>query len=136
MSYPPLNDLMRQQGNRSRAIPNIGQGPSAVPMPPPAQPPQQMPTQAMAPAAAPPQPMRRPPTPFTVHPPGEPADPHAYNYEPQEGGAWKVYPPGVPAPNDRFTTALPHAASTGDYKRMSQTLSQLFAQHTPQQPTF
>lgn len=56
---------------------------------------------------------------FTMHPPGAPADPNQYNYEPQPDGSWRVYPPGVSAPAHTASASLPRAASTGDYIRMS-----------------
>lgn len=67
---------------------------------------------------------------FTLHPPGAPADPNQYNYEPQPDGSWRVYPPGVSAPPHTASASLPRAASTGDYIR----LSNAFRQAAPGQP--
>jgi hypothetical protein len=131
-----FNQAIRSAGNRSRAIPNIGQGPTATPPPmpslqtpsPQASPPslpQAGPMQVGAPV--PPQqtasPMAAPktgPQTFTMHPPGSSADVAQYNYEPQPDGSWRVYPPGVGAPPHTFQASLPRAASTGDFIRMSQ----------------
>jgi len=137
----PFNAQIRQAGARSRAlIPNIGQDtppasttPASTPMPAPQMPqgpsmvpgyPGQPPTQN---PQAPAPPMQAPaiqPQTFTIHPPGAPADPNQYNYEPQPDGSWRVYPPGVMAPSHTANASLPRAASTGDYIRMSRAFSQ------------
>lgn len=147
-----MNDMMRRAGNRSRALPDIGQGgaPPRPPMSPPQMPmatglpptqgtpqPAMMPQMQPAPAPAP-QPAQNDPlaapgsgnlgvnpqNPLGVHPPGTAAPVDQYNYEPQPDGAWKVYPPGVPAPPNNMHVSTPRAASTNDYARMRQTLSQ------------
>lgn len=127
---PDMNGMMRRAGNRSRALPDIGQlsNTPAVQQaaPPPTPPP--TPTQP-GPAAAPAQqsPMAAPnvqPSTFTLHPPGSPADSTQYNYEPQPDGSWRVYPPGVGAPPHTFQASLPRAASTADYRRMRQAFQQ------------
>lgn len=131
-----MNDMMRRAGNRSRALPNIGQTPAvqaanAVMGQMPAQggaaPLMPIPAAAPAPQAAPVSPMAAPkiqPSTFTLHPPGSPADPSHYNYEPQGDGSWRVYPPGVNAPPHTFQASLPRAASTADYQRMRQAFQQ------------
>jgi hypothetical protein len=146
MQPDPMNSMIRQAGNRSRALPNIGQTPavqvanaimgqSSAPMPPPmgSTPPPGMPPQGGAapampvPGAAPASPMAAPqiqPSTFTLHPPGSPSDPSNYNYEPQADGSWRVYPPGVGAPPHTFQASLPRAASTADYRRMRQAFEQ------------
>lgn len=131
-----MNSMMRRAGNRSRTLPDIGQTPavqaaSAVmgqpPMPAPAVPayPQQQPApsvpqQGLSPMAAPPVQQST----FTLHPPGEPADPNQYNYEPQADGSWRVYPPGVAAPQHTASASLPRAASTADYRRLNAAFQQ------------
>jgi hypothetical protein len=69
---------------------------------------------------------------FTIHPPGTPSDPDQYNYEPQPDGAWRVYPPGVPAPNHMLQASMPRAASTADYKRMAGAFQQFARPAVPQ----
>lgn len=139
----PMNSAIRRQGNRSRMmLPDIGQGqmdqsvPSSAPSTPqgPASPsattgPALMTgdTPTSAPATA-------TPNPFDLHPPGTPANPSHYNYEPQPGGAWTVYPPGVPAPDGSYTTSMPRAASTADYARMSRALGQALAPQANRPP--
>jgi hypothetical protein len=137
---PDMNSMMRSAGNRSRSLPNIGQTPAvrAADMVLPAgaagaagaaqamQNPQ-MPTQGLA-LQMPPQqggnpyaaPQQAAPMTMVMHPPGTPADPNQYNYEPQPDGAWRVYPPGVAAPPHQPQASLPRAASTADYRRMRQ----------------
>jgi hypothetical protein len=139
----PFNAAIRNAGNRSRAIPDIGQGPGMQPAqnrppapqpmaapPPPTSQPQMAPPpmgppggMAPPPSAGPPRsPMASPnvqPSTFTIHPPGTPADATQYNYEPQPDGSWRVYPPGVSAPPHTVQASLPRAASTGDYIRMA-----------------
>ena len=142
----PFNAQIRAAGNRSRALPDIGQNAGIGPSPqaggPPSPPPPPAPTppmggfggqplQAPAPTANPlapsnqgmlPNPMRAPavnPQTMTIHPPGTEADANQYNYEPQPDGSWRVYPPGVPAPAHTTSASLPRAASTGDYMRMA-----------------
>jgi hypothetical protein len=135
---PDMNSAMRSAGNRSRRLPNIGQAPlaqtpavqaagavMAAGLVPSTQNPG-MPTQGLAPM--PPQPPQGPspyaapaqaaPTTMVMHPPGTPADPNQYNYEPQPDGAWRVYPPGVAAPPHQPQASMPRAASTADYRRM------------------
>lgn len=130
-----FNQMIRSAGNRSRMLPDIGQGqmqqsPTANTPPSPAPSPPQVGTGSLSPAGAmsaptaptPLSPMQAPrvqPSTFTMHPPGTPADPHQYNYEPQPDGSWRVYPPGVAAPQHTVSASLPRAASTGDYIRMS-----------------
>lgn len=144
----PFNTMIRSAGNRSRTLPNIGQG---TPSPPPsdgvldAGPPPPAASQMAAPAS--PSPMSTAPTPaaapvvqpstFTMHPPGAGADPHQYNYEPQADGSWRVYPPGVNAPAHTYQASLPRAASTGDLIRMSRAFQQLTQapQQAPPAPT-
>jgi hypothetical protein len=139
----PFNAAIRSAGNRSRTmspLPDIGQGiapptgmmgASPPTVGPSTTPPQQS---AMAgglsPSGGAPQPMASAPASpmqaprvqaqtFTMHPPGTAADPNQYNYEPQPDGSWRVYPPGVSAPQHTVSASLPRAASTGDYIRMS-----------------
>jgi hypothetical protein len=132
-----MNNAIRQQGNRARALPNIGQNPTQPPQsvpgltPPPnsvsGPPPPVNPlgtTGPMSGAGAAPAPTQPVGNPFNLHPPGQAADPTHYNYEPQNDGSWRVYPPGVPAPDGAFTTSMPRAASTADYVRMSSQLRQ------------
>jgi hypothetical protein len=129
---PDMNSAMRSAGNRSRRLPNIGQTPAVqaataamtAGVIPPMQNPQ-MPTQGLAPQQAPGQnpyaaPQQAAPMTMVMHPPGTPADPNQYNYEPQPDGAWRVYPPGVAAPPHQPQASLPRAASTADYRRMRQ----------------
>jgi hypothetical protein len=139
----PFNAQIRSAGNRSRAIPNIGQTPvGPAPMPQQAPPMQPAPLPQMTPPQAPQMGAPTPPQPgpgqmapgmpnpmaaprvqgstFTMHPPGTAADPNQYNYEPQPDGSWRVYPPGVTSPQHMLQASLPRAASTGDYMRMSQ----------------
>jgi hypothetical protein len=152
-----MNAMMRRAGNRSRSLPNIGQGtppPGAGQAPGPAMPgagnpqanplsnaPATMVANAATGGRPPAQQMQPPPQPqvqapgpaqpgmaapavqpstFTLHPPGTPPDPNQYNYEPQPDGAWRVYPPGIPAPPHALQASLPRAASTADYRRMRQ----------------
>jgi len=128
-----MNSMIRQAGSRLRTVqqPNIGQydappPPSGQPSPPP---------QAAAPAAAPmpqPQPMqRKPPAPFTIHPPGVPSDPQRYTYTPTPQGAWMMYPPGVQAPPEVYHATMPRAASTNDLIRMKEELGR-FMKSPPQ----
>ena len=137
MSSPDMNAMMRSAGGRSRSLPNIGQTPAVqaadmvmaqgatqamqapgmptsglAPVPQP-----QMPQGAQAPGAAP---AGAAPMTMVMHPPGTPADPNQYNYEPEPDGAWRVYPPGVNAPPHMPQASLPRAASTADYRRMRQ----------------
>lgn len=157
MSYNPgMNDLMRRAGNRSRAItpsalPNIGQtpavqaanivqaqrtapaagnapAPAALAVASPMNPSPMMGATQGSPMAAPPVQQ----TTMTIHPPGSPADPNHYNYEPQPDGAWRVYPPGVPSPSHIMQASLPRAASTADYKRMREAFMQVPNQQRPQ----
>jgi hypothetical protein len=65
---------------------------------------------------------------LTIHPPGVPADRNQYNYEPQADGSWRVYPPGVSAPQHTLSASLPRAASTGDYRRLSSAFSSMGGQ--------
>lgn len=151
MASPDMNSMMRRAGNRSRALPNIGQTPAvqaanvvmgqaavqpamqamAAPAgqatPAPSAPPPQVQPGPMPGMAAPAQvnPMT-----MTMHPVGVAADPNQYNYEPEPDGAWRVYPPGVPAPPHMAQASLPRAASTGDYRRMREA----FQQQAPQAP--
>ncbi len=149
-----MNSAIRSRGDRLRnvRIPEIGQSGPLVPQampermppsmmsgggppiggPPPmpagtppmgGPPPMAAPRPTGSPMAAP-RPMAAP-TPFSIHPPGTPADPSHYNYEPQPDGAWKVYPPGVNAPAGTYQASLPKAASTADYTRMSRELSRM-----------
>lgn len=142
-----MNSLLRRAGNRSRALPNIGQTPlsstpavqvanaaQAMQGPQPA-PMGQMPgmQQSQGPGPLPPpatpNPMAAPrvqPATFTIHPPGTPSDPTHYNYEPQPDGAWRVYPPGVAAPPHALQASMPKAASSADYARMRQAFEQGF----------
>lgn len=136
----PMNSLMRRAGSRSRAmytpptaLPNIGQTPAVqaanAVMGQPLGPGAASPTSSLpmgAPSMAAPQVQ---PSTFTMHPPGTPADPNQYNYEPQPDGAWRVYPPGVNAPPHMAQASLPRAASTADYRRMRQAFQ---AQQSPQ----
>ena len=148
MQPNPMNQMIRQAGNRSRALPNIGQNPTPAPggvgttgsplgntpaskvadvammaqgqSMPGTYPQMQSPT-PLPPAQPGPSPMAAPnvqPSTFTLHPSGSPPDPDQYNYEPQPDGAWRVYPPGVPAPAHSAQASLPRAASTADYRRM------------------
>lgn len=156
MSYNPnggMNDVMRRAGGRSRSLlPNIGQtpavqaanqvlgqsqpptgspGPMASPSSPPPAMPQPMPSAVGSMSPGGPSPMAAPavnPSTFTLHPPGSPPDPNQYNYEPQPDGAWRVYPPGVPAPGHMYQASLPRAASTADYQRMRQAFQQVAQQ--------
>lgn len=151
MQPNPMNDLMRRAGNRSRALPNIGQTPlsntpaakvtEAVGATPTGSAQPAQPTPPPQPQGAPPvtpqtggiSPMMAPqvqPSTFTLHPPGTPADPNQYTYEPQPDGAWRVYPPGVQAPPHTVSASLPRAASTADYRRMRQAFQTM--QQTPQ----
>jgi hypothetical protein len=140
----PFNAMIRGAGNRSRTVqplPDIGQGttpppgtagPMSSPTPTPAPSsllPGPMSGGALSPSGGSTQPMATGPTSpmqaprvqaqtFTMHPPGTPADPNQYNYEPQPDGSWRVYPPGVTAPAHTVSASLPRAASTGDYIRM------------------
>lgn len=144
-----MNAAIRSAGNRSRMLPDIGQGaamppprssgldPSYGPMsgtrPTQAGPPRGFTppmTGGFTPSGGGPAPMapttgspmqapRVQPQTFTMHPPGSPADPNQYNYEPQPDGSWRVYPPGVSAPHHTVSASLPRAASTGDYIRLS-----------------
>jgi hypothetical protein len=145
-----MNDAMRRAGSRSRGtytpptagqMPNIGQTPAVqaanqvlgtspgmgVPTPTlgttgtPAAPAALPPAGASSPMAAP----SVQPSTFTLHPPGIPADPNQYTYEPQPDGAWRVYPPGVSAPPHNAQASLPRAASTADYKRMRDAFQQM-----------
>lgn len=129
MPLADFNTAIRSAGNRSRALPDIGQN-GPAPLPPPAGfggQPFQQPAPTANPAAPPNQgimtsPMRAPavnPQTFTIHPPGSDADRNQYNYEPQPDGSWRVYPPGVAAPAHTASASLPRAASTGDYLRMA-----------------
>lgn len=157
----PMNDMLRRAGNRSRAIPNtqmplpnIGQTPAVqaanlvgttqAAQAAQAQMAQQTNQQAYggAPQPAAPQAPQSPtgmvapnvqPSAFTMSPAGSPADPNHYNYEPQDDGAWRVYPPGVPAPSHLSQASLPRAASTADYRRMRQAFQQVPVQ-TPAPP--
>lgn len=140
----PFNALIRSAGSRSRVmpqpLPDIGQGTSPPPgtagpsyaRPPasPTQPSGSMAGGALSPSGGSPTPMASTPQSpmqaprvqaqtFTMHPPGTPADQNQYNYEPQPDGSWRVYPPGVSAPQHTVSASLPRAASTGDYMRMS-----------------
>lgn len=144
----PMNGLMRTAGNRSRALPNIGQTPAVqaanVVM---GQQPQPAPAMGGAPASVPsPAPALAPSVPvgaspmaapaiqpntMTLHPPGSQPDANHYNYEPQADGSWRVYPPGVGAPNHTVSASLPRAASTADYKRMRQAFMQQPQSHPP-----
>lgn len=138
----PMNSMMRRAGSRARSLPgslpNIGQTPAvqaANQVMSQAQTPgmQQTPSAPMSPPMAPaptptPSPMAAPavqPNTLTLHPPGTPADPNQYNYEPQPDGAWRVYPPGVPAPAHTVSASLPRAASTADYRRMREAFTQI-----------
>ena len=129
---PDMNSALRSAGNRSRRLPNIGQAPlaqtpavqaagavmaaGAVPQAPqPPAMPAPTPPQGPSPYAAP---QQAAPMTMTMHPPGTPADPNQYNYEPQPDGAWRVYPPGVAAPPHQPQASMPRAASTADYRRM------------------
>lgn len=129
----PMNTMMRQAGNRTRAIPNIGQQLQVQPQPQPApqatpqaipQAPAPPPMAQPMPTGAPSQLMGRPENPLSVHPPGVPANAAHYNYEPTPDGGFKVYPPGVPAPDGAVTVSSPRAASTNDYARIRQIISQ------------
>lgn len=139
----PFNAAIRSAGNRSRALPDIGQnGPTPLAQTPAVQAfnggqpfggqPFQQPAPSANPQAPPNQgmmtsPMRAPavnPQTFTVHPPGTDADRNQYNYEPQPDGSWRVYPPGVAAPAHTASASLPRAASTGDYMRMARAFGQ------------
>lgn len=133
-----MNQRLRAAGNRSRALPNIGQTPAvqaanltmgqapaqaagAVQAAGAAQQVPPQPSPGQVPFAAP---QNVNPTTFTMHPPGDPADLNHYNYEPEPDGAWRVYPPGVPAPPHQVQASLPRAASTADYRRMRQAFMQ------------
>lgn len=134
MVYNPneaMNQRLRAAGNRSRSVPgvppqslpNIGQTPAVqaadIVM-------GQQPVQAAGATGAV-QAMAAPnvqPTTFAMSPVGSPADPNHYNYEPQPDGAWRVYPPGVPAPPNMQQASLPRAASTADYRRMREAFMQ------------
>lgn len=145
----PMNGLLRRAGNRSRmgpgpgptALPNIGQTPAvqaANVVQQQRQQPLMSPSAPSLPAAtaAPSMPSSQPaasnplaapavqPTTMTLHPPGTPADPNQYNYSPEPDGAWRVYPPGIAAPNHTISASLPRAASTADYRRMRQAFEQ------------
>lgn len=129
----PFNAQIRNAGNRSRAIPNIGQtpvGPSPMPQASP------IPQAPQAPVM--PNPMAAPRvqgSTFTMHPQGTSADPNQYNYEPQPDGSWRVYPPGVNAPPHMLQASLPRAASTGDYMRMARSFGGALGQApTPATP--
>lgn len=141
MSYNPndaMNARIRAAGNRSRAmptaspvgLPNIGQTP-AVQAANLTQ--GQAPAQAAGAAQAAQQAMAAPrvqPMTFAMSPAGSDADLNMYNYEPQPDGAWRVYPPGVPAPAHMQQASLPRAASTADYTRMRQAFQQPMTQST------
>lgn len=134
-----MNAMMRNAGNRSRSLPNIGQTPAVQAAnvvlgqsPTTASPPAPM-TPAPSPAPTPTapgmtsSPLAAPPvqdSTFTLHPPGSPSDPTHYNYEPQADGSWRVYPPGVNAPPHTIQASMPRAASTADYRRMRQAFMQ------------
>ena len=152
---PDMNSMMRQAGNRSRSLPNIGQTPAvqaanlvmgqqtppqgqpaSSPGPMPASPPAMGSTPPISGSAPSPSPMAAPPIQqqtFTMHPPGSAADPNSYNYEPQPDGSWRVYPPGVSAPNHTVQASMPRAASTADYRRMSAAMRQMAAPQAPPQ---
>lgn len=143
----PMNGMIRRAGSRARSLPgslpNIGQTPAvqaANQVMSQAQTPgmqQTPPATGMGAAMTPPapaaptpsaSPMAAPavqPNTLTLHPPGTPADPNQYNYEPQPDGAWRVYPPGVPAPSHTVSASLPRAASTADYRRMREAFTQV-----------
>jgi hypothetical protein len=147
-----MNAAMRSAGNRSRMLPDIGQG--ATPSPTMGASPSTPPagftptlTGGMTPSGGGPvqmaptttSPMVAPsiqPSTFTMHPPGVPADPHQYNYEPQPDGSWRVYPPGVAAPPHTASASLPRAASTGDYIRLSKAFQMAAQPPTSPQPTY
>lgn len=118
----PFNAAIRSAGNRSRVLPDIGQGsmsPPSIPMVG-GMTPSGGSAAPMAPTTG--SPMQAPPvqpSTFTMHPPGTPADPNQYNYEPQPDGSWRVYPPGITAPAHTVSASLPRAASTGDYIRLA-----------------
>jgi hypothetical protein len=60
---------------------------------------------------------------FTIHPPGVPTNPREFNYEPQPDNSWKLYPPGVQAPDSAIQASMPRAATTQDLMRMRQEMS-------------
>jgi len=60
---------------------------------------------------------------FTIHPPGVPTNAKEFNYEPQPDNSWKLYPPGVQAPDSAFQASMPRAATTQDLMRMRQEMS-------------
>lgn len=104
-------DLVLSQGQQRQMQPQAPQ-PQAPPPPPPPQ--MSNPAARTNPLAAPPV----QPQPLAMHPPGVAADENQYNYEPQPDGSWKVYPPGIMAPQSSYQASLPRAASTADYRRM------------------
>lgn len=143
---PDMNASIRRAGNRTRTtqLPNIGQAPivqaatavQAMQGAGATGAAQQMPNAMQQPSVNPYAAPNVQAATATFHPPGEPADPMHYNYEPQPDGAWRVYPPGVQAPPHLQQASLPRAASTADYRRMQQAFQQPQMQPNanPQQP--
>jgi hypothetical protein len=138
-----MNQAIRSRGNRARSVvynallPDIGQNSDTASSAPST-------SASLAPAATSPGQAMAEGTqtaaqiaagathnPFDIHPPGQPANPGHYNYEPRGDGAWIVYPPGVQAPDGSFTTSMPRAASTADYTRMSGALGQQMTSRRP-----
>lgn len=121
--FSPQATLPPQASQRAQSV--LGQTPAVQALNAgmgqmPGMQPQPMPQPAASPMAAP----AVQPNTLMLHPPGVPADPNQYNYEPQPNGAWLVYPPGVSNPAHTTSASLPRAASTADYRRMREAFQQ------------
>jgi hypothetical protein len=61
---------------------------------------------------------------FTVQPPGTESPTDQFVYEPVEGGAWTVYPPGVPCETGIYRISRATPAGPDDFAEMQAALDE------------